>query len=429
VGTVPGGRRGDGAAVADARGGRGGGGSANSGGAVGSGGGGGGGGSGGGGAGEGADRVAAAAGELYGADPREFTERRKALAAAARDAGDADAARQIAGLRKPTRAAWVVNRLARADPGAAGRLASLAAGLRAAERASDGRRLRELSAERGSVIDALTGQALTAAGTADAPAGLREEVAATLTAALTDPEVAAALAAGTLTRAAQWAGFGFGLPLPESADGTAVGEDDADAGAEADDAAEDAKATAGAASAAAETAAVAADAAEAASAARTPVRDEPAAAEITHLDEARRRKGRRDGEERKAPHRDGEERKAQRRAGEDGKQRRHAEEERRDAEEERRDAEERRQAEEAAEAAAHRRRVFEEAERGVASAATVAMDAVAAEDRLEREVRDLEERLTRTRADLADARLRARRAEAAERKARQALARLHQRDE
>jgi hypothetical protein len=287
----------------------------------------------------------AAAAELYGADPQDFLDRRKALAAAARDAGDADAARQIAALRKPTRAAWVVNRLTRADPGASDRLASLAARLRAAEQAKDGRTLRELSAERGALIDALTGQALTAAGVVDAPAGLRDEVSATLTAALADPEVAAGLAAGTLTRAAQWAGFGFALP----------GE-----------------------------------------------------AEVTQLEEARRRKvGRADG--------DGQRRQAEaegsRQAEDDRRRQREAEEERR-------------LAEEAAQATARRRKIYEDAEREVATAATVALDAVATEDRLEREVRYLEDRLTTARAQLADARLRARRAETAERKARQVLGRL-----
>ncbi len=64
------------------------------------------------------DRVAAAAEELYGADPEAFTGRRGELAAAARGAGDRAAAKAIAALRRPTRAAWVVNRLARADPSA-----------------------------------------------------------------------------------------------------------------------------------------------------------------------------------------------------------------------------------------------------------------------------------------------------------------------
>ena len=60
----------------------------------------------------------------------------------------------------------------------------------------------------------------------------------------------------------------------------------------------------------------------------------------------------------------------------------------------------------------------------VAAAAAAATEAVAAEDRLEAEVRDLEQRLTQARADLAAARMRARHAESAERRARQALGRL-----
>ena len=154
------------------------------------------------------DRLAAATAELYAAAPEAFTERRGELAAAARDAGDRAAAKAIAGLRRPTRAAWVVNRLARADPNAPQKLAELAAALRAAQEAKHGPRLRELSAARGALVDALTAQALAAADVADPPPSLRLEVSATLTAALADPKVGAAFAAGTLTRAVQWSGFG-----------------------------------------------------------------------------------------------------------------------------------------------------------------------------------------------------------------------------
>jgi hypothetical protein len=86
--------------------------------------------------------------------------------------------------------------------------------------------------------------------------------------------------------------------------------------------------------------------------------------------------------------------------------------------------EDERLAREAAERAARQREQYEEATRTVASTAAAAADALAAEDRLEREVRDLEERLTRARADLTGVRMRARHAEAAERRARQALDRF-----
>lgn len=179
------------------------------------------------------DRVTAAVADLYGADPGEFTARRKALADEARAAGDRDAAKEITALRKPTRAAWVVNRLARADPDVPGRLAGLAAELRAAAEAKDGRKLRELSARRGELIDGLTGRALEAAGVADPPAGLREDVAATLTAALADPQTAERFAAGTLTRAAEWSGFGaFTPPDDAAADAAAPAETAGSAAAE-----------------------------------------------------------------------------------------------------------------------------------------------------------------------------------------------------
>jgi hypothetical protein len=155
------------------------------------------------------DLLADAVAELYDADPDDFTQRRQELTAQAREAGQSAAAKQIAGLRKPTRSAWVVNRLVRTDPDAAPRLAALAAELRDG---GDGPRLRELTVARGRLVDELTRQALQ--DLPAPPAALREEVTATLDAAIADPEVAANL--GTLVRAAHWAGFGL-APLPAGA--------------------------------------------------------------------------------------------------------------------------------------------------------------------------------------------------------------------
>jgi hypothetical protein len=299
--------------------------------------------------------VTAAVAELYDADPQEFTDRRKALAAAARAAGDAAAAKQIAALRKPTRAAWVVNRLARTDPGAPARLASLAAALQAAQQAKDGPRLRELSASRGPLIDALAGQALDAAGVPDPPAGLREEVTATLTAALADPDVAAGFASGTLTRAVQWAGFGV-APFGDTAD---------------DSGPADALATG-----------------EPLAAPRLRAVPPPGEAPLPRPRRDTSRRSPAPAAARSAP------------------------------------ADEEALAAEAEKRTAQRREIIADAERMVATEQAAAKDAVAAEDRLEAEVRDLEQRLTQARTDLASARLRARRAEAAERRARQTLDRL-----
>jgi hypothetical protein len=160
------------------------------------------------------DLLADAEAELYEADPDGFTARRAELAAGARDAGEPAAAKKITALRKPTRSAWVVNRLVRSDPEVRSRLDELAADLRAA---GDGARIRELTAARARLVDELTRAALRVAELAAPPAALREEVTATLDAAIADPEVAASL--GTLIRAAHYAGFGLapltgGTPAP-----------------------------------------------------------------------------------------------------------------------------------------------------------------------------------------------------------------------
>ena len=112
-------------------------------------------------------------------------------------------AKQINALRKPTRSAWVVNRLVRSDPGVRSRLEALAADL---GEAADGARIRELTTARARLVDELTRTAL--AGVPAPAAALREEVTATFDAAIADPEVAARL--GTLIRAERYAGFGPG---------------------------------------------------------------------------------------------------------------------------------------------------------------------------------------------------------------------------
>jgi hypothetical protein len=156
------------------------------------------------------DRVQAAAEELYAAGPAGFTDRRGDLMAQARAAGDKAAAKAIGALRRPTRAAWVVNQLARSDPGAVERLTGLGDELRAAESALDGGRLRELSQARRELLGELTRQALDGAGITDPPEALQEEVTGTLGAVVADPRVAAEVTGGRLVKAPRPTGFGFG---------------------------------------------------------------------------------------------------------------------------------------------------------------------------------------------------------------------------
>ncbi|MDF2823648.1 MAG: hypothetical protein K0R68_1056, partial [Mycobacterium sp.] len=147
--------------------------------------------------------------QLYAARPEEFTALRTELAAAAKKRGDADTAKRITAARKPTTAAWVVNILIHTDPGARDRLRDLSGQLREAHAEMDGERIRALSAEQRALVTELSKAAFAAAGLADPSAAVRDDVTATLQAAIADPDVADRL--GTLTKAEQWSGFGFGV--------------------------------------------------------------------------------------------------------------------------------------------------------------------------------------------------------------------------
>jgi hypothetical protein len=154
-----------------------------------------------------ADRVDAARDELYGLDPDEFMARRGELTQAAKSASDTAAAKTIGGLRKPTRSAYAVNLLVRAQPDAPDRLEELAGRLRDAQRRLDGGALRELSIERNKLVDELARAALKAAGKG-ATAALRDEIAGTISAAIADPEVLERMRSGALVRAESWSGLG-----------------------------------------------------------------------------------------------------------------------------------------------------------------------------------------------------------------------------
>lgn len=154
------------------------------------------------------DLLPEAVAELYASDPDEFIKRRGVLAAQARAAGQATVAKRIAGLRKPTRSAWIVNQLVRSDPDVSSQLAELGGQLRAAQRSLDGAAIRDLSLRRRHLIDALARQAFRVSGQYSPPAAIRDEVTATLSAALADPQVADRVRAGALERAAHSEGFG-----------------------------------------------------------------------------------------------------------------------------------------------------------------------------------------------------------------------------
>jgi len=175
---------------------------------------------------------------MYEAPPDGFVAARAAAVADARKAGDSDAAKRLAALRKPTVAAWVVNLLALRRPDLIDELVELATALRTAQRGLKGDELRELTTQRRQVVSALVAAARKLAVEEDPGMGGAKlplaEVEATLTAALAEPEIAAQVRTGRLIRAATYAGFGE-VPRPrlrlitadeEAADEEALEEDE-----------------------------------------------------------------------------------------------------------------------------------------------------------------------------------------------------------
>ncbi|WP_206077930.1 hypothetical protein [Prauserella endophytica] len=138
--------------------------------------------------------------ELYELDRDEFTPARDRRAAEARKAGDKDLATRIKGLRKPTSAAWLVNRLARSRPEDVAELAELGDALRRAHSELAGEDLRALSRRRHELVQTLTDRAAKLGDDKPGESVVRE-VYDTLDAALTDPESARAVTEGRLTSA------------------------------------------------------------------------------------------------------------------------------------------------------------------------------------------------------------------------------------
>jgi hypothetical protein len=158
--------------------------------------------------------------ELYGSSPEDFVERRTERVAQARQAGDRVVAKQISQLRRPTRTAWMVNLLARANPAEITQLLDLGRALQDAQQRAAGDDLRRLSKSRRSAVDALTKQAADLARAAGhAPTeGTVQEVSQTLQAALADPAIADLVQRGRLTQAASYGGFG---PSSQTSDASA----------------------------------------------------------------------------------------------------------------------------------------------------------------------------------------------------------------
>ncbi len=154
--------------------------------------------------------------ELYSNPMSEFTARRKTLAAAAKKAGDTEAAAHILGLRKPTLAADTVNRLVRVARTEIDELLVLGSRLREAEKALNGPEMRKLSGRRQQLVNDLTRMAFDITDQPAPSASVREGVISTLNAALADEDIADMLLSGAPVTQARWDGFGA-TSLPELA--------------------------------------------------------------------------------------------------------------------------------------------------------------------------------------------------------------------
>ncbi|WP_344253366.1 hypothetical protein, partial [Pseudonocardia hydrocarbonoxydans] len=147
---------------------------------------------------------------LYGGPPADFVATRDEAVRAARARGDREFATAAGRLRRPTRAAWLANLLARHRREQLDGLLALAGSLADAQRTLDGAALRELSSQRRRLVAGMAREAGRLAREAHEPVGdaLLRELADILEAALADPVVADEVRSGRLTRTITYSGFG-----------------------------------------------------------------------------------------------------------------------------------------------------------------------------------------------------------------------------
>jgi hypothetical protein len=193
--------------------------------------------------------------QLYGLHPDAFVPARDDAVAEARQAGDRDLARAIGRLRRPTRAAWLANLLARERAEQLDGLLALAGDLATAQRTLDGGALRALSSQRSRLVAAMAreGGRLAAQAGDSATESVVRDLAGILDAALADPAVAAEVRSGRLTRTVSYSGFGpgpgsapaapapgragAGVADPDRGDGERAGSESAEPAGKADSAA------------------------------------------------------------------------------------------------------------------------------------------------------------------------------------------------
>ncbi|HET7387927.1 MAG TPA: hypothetical protein VFJ19_14825 [Nocardioidaceae bacterium] len=149
------------------------------------------------------DRLLDIAQELYSLPPAEFTDSRNAHAQEAGAAGDAELARRIKTLHKPSISAWAVNQLMRHHGEQMAQLLEMGAQLRQAHDELDADALRELTRQRRALTSAVTRQARrlgTELGVKVSESAATQ-IEQTLHAAMVDEQAAAAVRSGLMVQA------------------------------------------------------------------------------------------------------------------------------------------------------------------------------------------------------------------------------------
>ena len=150
--------------------------------------------------------------DLYGLPLEEFTPGRDALARELKAAGRKDEAAEVKALRKPSVAAWALNRVARDHPDAVERLRTVGTQLREAQEqamSGDASRLRDAGRALSDEIDHVAGLAADVLNDAgrSASAAQQEKISGTLRTAAIDDAAGDALARGVLVDELEATGF------------------------------------------------------------------------------------------------------------------------------------------------------------------------------------------------------------------------------
>lgn len=144
-------------------------------------------------------------GGLYSGPLEEFTPARNELASELRAGGDAETADRVKGLKKPTRAAWLVNQLSTRKPAETKKLLVLGSELRELQEKLlggevDRDKLRDAAQREQRAVEGLVNAAEAIGAEHDVGSQILDRVTETLQAASSDPELADRIEHGRVER-------------------------------------------------------------------------------------------------------------------------------------------------------------------------------------------------------------------------------------